>query len=651
MRVKRRELLESVQIVADANRLTSRAGTVLLSGLADRVGLTRSLSGAMVGVRRRRSRHDPGRTLRDLAVMLADGGDCLADLRVLRDQPSLFGDVASDATAWRALAALDGDRLAAVRRARAQARERVWELAGAPGRVILDLDATLVSAHSDKEQAAGTYKHGFGFHPLLCYEAYDQGGPGRHPAAGQRGRQHCLRPRRGARRGAGAAARGSGRAGLLVRADSGGATHAFLDHVVERGCRFSVGFDLTEPVRAAVLAVPERAWRPALTQAGKQRDGAAVAELALELSKWPTGTRAICRREAAAPGRAALLQRRQRLPLPGLHHQPAEPAARAARTVIPPPRRRRGPASAAARTAALPTSPSAASSRTPPGSKACAAIGRGPARLDAAAAAQRARPLRTEAPPLPAAPCRRPTHPPRPPPAPPPPSRLGLGKPASPPRIHTPARPPAAPVGHRQATLCIPTQQRQRRLRLPANTAPTRLAPAQPTQQPRAPPTPERPPAPGSHHRRQTAPHPPNRTRAAATMCGHMTNGSGAALTARSLAITCQEAMTCGTLNGLRLGTAPGLESYIRADGSKSYRLRYRVNGVQRAVAIAARSDTEATAAAWSLLAKAEQRRGGGADHPRSLAALRRASPDRGLDEDAVRDRIKAFAGALAASR
>ena len=111
MQVKRAELVVSVQIVADADRLTSRAGTALLVGLADRVGLTGGLSGVMGGLRRRRSRHDPGRTLRDLAVMVADGGDCLADLRALRDQPTLFGEVASDATAWRALAALDGERL------------------------------------------------------------------------------------------------------------------------------------------------------------------------------------------------------------------------------------------------------------------------------------------------------------------------------------------------------------------------------------------------------------------------------------------------------------------------------------------------------------------------------------------------------------
>jgi hypothetical protein len=302
MQVKRAESVERLQIVADADRLTSRAGSVLLVGLADRVGLTGALSQAIGDVRKRRSRHDPGRTLRDLAVMLADGGDCLADLRALRDQSTLFGDVPSDATAWRALAALDGERVAAVRRARATARARVWELAGAPERVMLDLDATLVTAHSDKEQAAGTYKHGFGFHPLFCYEATSE-----EALAG------ILRP---GNAGANTAAdhielldlalaqlpEQAVGPGLLVRADSGGATHAFLDHVVSLGLRFSVGFDLTEPVREAVLAVPEKAWRPALTQAGEQRAGAAVSELDLDLSNWPTGTRAICRRERPHPG-------------------------------------------------------------------------------------------------------------------------------------------------------------------------------------------------------------------------------------------------------------------------------------------------------------------------------------------------------------
>lgn len=104
MQVQRTESIESVQIAADADCLTSRAGTALLVGFADRIGLAGALSQAMGDVRKRRSRHDPGRTLRDLAVMLADGGDCLTDLSALRDQPTLFGDVPSDATAWRARA-------------------------------------------------------------------------------------------------------------------------------------------------------------------------------------------------------------------------------------------------------------------------------------------------------------------------------------------------------------------------------------------------------------------------------------------------------------------------------------------------------------------------------------------------------------------
>jgi Transposase DDE domain group 1 len=304
MQVQRPELVKTLQIVADADRLTSRAGTALLAGLADRVGLTGALSQAMGGVRKRRSRHDPGRTLCDLAVMLADGGDCLADLRALRDQPTLFGDVASAATGWRALAALDRERLAAVRQARATARARIWELAGAPERLILDLDATLVTAHSEKELAAGNYKHGFGFHPLLCYEATTQealsgllrpGNAGANTAADQ------IEVLELALAQLPAELKGPG---LLVRTDSGGASHAFCDHVASLGHGFSVGFDLTEPVRKAILAVDEQVWRPALTQAGEEREGAAVAELALDLAAngWPAGTRAICRRERPHPG-------------------------------------------------------------------------------------------------------------------------------------------------------------------------------------------------------------------------------------------------------------------------------------------------------------------------------------------------------------
>jgi Transposase DDE domain group 1 len=300
MRVKRERSIESVQVVADAEALTSRAGTALVAGVAERVGLTAARSDALGDLRQRRSRHQPGRVVRDLALMLADGGDCLSDLRALRDQPALFGSVASDATGWRVIAALDETRLEQLRRARARAQ--VWEQAGAPARVILDLDGTLVTAHSEREGAAGTYKGGFGFHPLLCYEASSGEGLAGRLRPGNAGfntandhidlfeqalaqlPEQAITP------------------GLLVRCDRGGATHAFLDHLAERGVCFSVGLDLTEPVREAILALPERAWRPATAQDGEDRDGAWVAELPLDLTGWPTATRAICRRERPHPG-------------------------------------------------------------------------------------------------------------------------------------------------------------------------------------------------------------------------------------------------------------------------------------------------------------------------------------------------------------
>jgi len=169
MWVKQRSGIASVQVVADGEGLVSRAGTAMLVGLADRVGLTRALSDALGDVRERPGRHDPGRVVRDLAVMLCDGGDCLADLGVLRDQQVLFGSVASDATAWRLVDALGEDRLDAIRRARASARVRAWKRGARPERITLDIDATLITSHSDKEGAAGTYKGGYGFHPLLCY--------------------------------------------------------------------------------------------------------------------------------------------------------------------------------------------------------------------------------------------------------------------------------------------------------------------------------------------------------------------------------------------------------------------------------------------------------------------------------------------------
>src|SRR6516225_4616740 len=149
----RDERFFTVDVAPDGDGLVSHAGAALLAETADRVGLTRELSGALAGVRERRGKHDPGRVIRDLAVMLADGGDCLSDLRAVRDQQPLFGRVASDTTAFRLIdrIASDPELLEALRDARARARARAWGLGVRPGRIVIDLDATLIVAHTEKE--------------------------------------------------------------------------------------------------------------------------------------------------------------------------------------------------------------------------------------------------------------------------------------------------------------------------------------------------------------------------------------------------------------------------------------------------------------------------------------------------------------------
>src|SRR4051812_28026117 len=297
----------TVGVAPDGAGLVSHAGAALVAEVADRLGLTGELSDALADVRERRGRHDPGRVIRDLAVMLADGGDCLSDLRAVRDQQPLFGPVASDATAFRLIDALarDPQLLAGLRVARARARANAWAAGMAPERVLIDIDATLITAHSEKERAAGTYKRGFGFHPLLAWldgthEALAgilrPGNAGANTAA-----DHIELLRLALEQLPGEVVMDSE---IVVRTDSAGATHAFADDLHEANIRFLMGLDLTEGVRAAILELPETAWQPARRQDGETRDGARVAELTsqLDLGAWPLGTRVIVRRERPHPG-------------------------------------------------------------------------------------------------------------------------------------------------------------------------------------------------------------------------------------------------------------------------------------------------------------------------------------------------------------
>jgi hypothetical protein len=283
--------------------LISHAGGALLAELADRTGLTGALSDALAGTRERHCAQDPGRVLRDVAVMLADGGDCVSDVAAFEGQERLFGARASETTTHRVLKSLDERLLDRIRGARAVARARVWDAGARPQTIALNIDATLVTAHSEKELAAGNYKHGYGFHPLGCW--LDE--TGEALAA-------ILRP---GNAGSNTASDHFAVLGLalgqlpaddldreiLVRADIGGCTHAFTSDCREANIRFSVGYELTETVRAAILEVTESAWAQAIDADGEDRDGAWVAELTdhLDLSGWPEGS-LICRRERPHPG-------------------------------------------------------------------------------------------------------------------------------------------------------------------------------------------------------------------------------------------------------------------------------------------------------------------------------------------------------------
>ncbi|MDQ1005543.1 thioesterase domain-containing protein [Streptomyces sp. V4I23] len=317
-------LRPKVHVSADGSGVVGHAGARLLADLADATGLTAAYSAALRPLRPRGTGHDPGRVATDLAVMLADGGEAIADLAVLRDQGEVFGPVASTPTAWRLLADTDEAALASLRAARASAREVAWMQAAETGEgipaaraggrelpgLVLDLDATLVTCHSEKEQAAPTYKGGFGFHPLLCFLANTGEAVSGRLRPGNSGANtasdHITVLDQALAQIPDAHRHGTD---ILVRADSAGSAKAFLAHIRDvrkRGIRtfFSVGYAITEPVRRAVRALPDRLWHPALDQDGTLRDGAEVAELTdmVDLTGYPVGTRIIVRRERPHPG-------------------------------------------------------------------------------------------------------------------------------------------------------------------------------------------------------------------------------------------------------------------------------------------------------------------------------------------------------------
>lgn len=192
-------LYPSLKVDTAGTGVVSNAGATLLAQTMTKVGLDRALSTVLGRWRRPTAVHDPGKIVADLAIAVALGGDCVADIAAVRAEPAVFGLVASDPTVSRLIDTLarDADKaLAAINMARAAARAGVWKSAGAhapdhgisgENPLIVDLDATLVTAHSDKEKAAATFKRGYGFHPLCSFVDHGAEGTGEpYPSSSDR---------------------------------------------------------------------------------------------------------------------------------------------------------------------------------------------------------------------------------------------------------------------------------------------------------------------------------------------------------------------------------------------------------------------------------------------------------------------------------
>lgn len=298
--------------------MVSHAGVGLLRELAEFTGLVRGVSAALIDTYRGVPFHAPGRVFCDLAVAIADGADAVSGIAVLVDRQELFGPVASMPTTWRVLDRIDRAHLPRVRAARAEARAAAWAAGAAPDPaewLHVDFDATITIAHSEKENAAATWKRTFGHHPLLAFlDRPDVSGgealagllrPGN--AGSNTAADHVTvldmalaalpapaRPRPG----------DPNSPRVLARSDSAGATHAFAAACRERGVGFSFGFPVDERIQRIVDLIPEACWAPALESGGEIRDGAWVAEATglVDLSTWPDGARLILRKERPHPG-------------------------------------------------------------------------------------------------------------------------------------------------------------------------------------------------------------------------------------------------------------------------------------------------------------------------------------------------------------
>src|SRR6266516_2060341 len=307
----------NLSVAADAEGLVGHAGAVLLRKLADQCGLTSALGGALDRAGKS-PLIDRGMALASMAVAIALGATSMSDIAVLAHQEPVLGAAPSDTTVRRTLELADARTLDKIARARAAVRRHVWPLicarpAGFPwlavagkllaGWLVIDLDATLITARSDKEGAAPTFKMGYGFHPLgaWCANTAESLAMLLRPGnAGSNTFADHLTVLTAAIRQIPARMRSE----LLVRVDGAGASHELITHLLSLSSRrrtvlFTSGWALTQADEQAIGLLPASAWQTAVDQDGVVQEDKHVAEITHLLSRaagWPAGLRWIVRR-------------------------------------------------------------------------------------------------------------------------------------------------------------------------------------------------------------------------------------------------------------------------------------------------------------------------------------------------------------------
>lgn len=301
------------------------SGVVGLRMLADRSGLTQATS-KILAKPGFTPVHDRGRVLTDIACSIAAGGADISDIETLRAQGEVFGPVASDTTALRTLGEISDRDAHRVDAARAAARRHLWNLlpegvpesrfAGGHGcgsTIVLRVDGTISLAHSAKQQAAGTFKGSYGFHPLACWIDNTRELAALLPRPGNAGANTAV-DLIDVIKAAIAQVPADRRDDLLVTSDAAGASHGLIGWLSNLGNKagrkvgYSIGFDIDTHLRAAAAGLPEQWWLPCLSNTtGETVHGLECAELTGRLRDrltglgWPANMRLIVRRRRWLP--------------------------------------------------------------------------------------------------------------------------------------------------------------------------------------------------------------------------------------------------------------------------------------------------------------------------------------------------------------